>query len=63
MAQEAGEEVKNLIKEGDNALKDKIKEYEKKGKAFRFDSYGPGVMPQEDFDKLRYPDDPEYEGE
>lgn len=60
MAQEAGKEVEKLIKEGDNALKNKTKEYKKRGKEFRYDPYGPGVMPQEDFDKLRYPDDPSY---
>lgn len=60
MAQEIDKETENLIKEGDKALQDKIKEYKNKGKEFRHDPYGPGVMPQEEFDKRRYIDDPDH---
>lgn len=64
MAQEVAKETEDIVKKEVQTLKDKTEEYKKKGKnPFQYDAYGPGIMPQKEFDKLRYPDDPDFKEE
>lgn len=61
MAKElASEEIVKFQEIENKNLVAKKKEFAAKGKTFRQDSYGPGVMPQDLYDKLRNPKDPKY---
>lgn len=62
MAKElSSEEVKNFQETENKNLDTKQRELiGKKKKPFRHFTYGPGVMPQKDYDKLRDYKDPDY---
>jgi hypothetical protein len=60
MADKSFEEI--MAEEKANHEK-KVKEFTKKGKVFKLESKGPGVVPQDIYDRdFRDPDDPDYKG-
>ncbi len=55
------QELLDIQIEGYDLLANKMQEFESKGKKpFRYDPYGSGIMPQDIFDDLRDPKDPDY---
>lgn len=61
MAKESSsKELKKLQEIEDKHLRDKQKEFASKGKTFRQDPYGPGIVPDDIYDSLRDPKDPKY---
>lgn len=54
-------EIDDLISEERDRYEAKLREHADKGKKpFRLDAHSGGIVPQEYFDTLRAPDDPDY---
>lgn len=61
MARETSvKDLDKLLGEENKNLEAKKKEFASKGKTFRRDSYGPGIVPDDIYDSLRDPNDPKY---